>query len=146
LDELAVGGDEPSEDGTTDVGPAGDDDVPVVVGLTFSVDVGAGAIQIAARRGFHDRLPSARLTTPKGDPKARLEAPADRRGVSPRRAQAGAIRWMPAAEFPVPVAEVPLVAAYREWIRRQTARIDNPASGLGEVPRALELHDRRWHP
>jgi hypothetical protein len=40
----------------------------------------------------------------------------------------------------------PLVAAYREWIRRQTARIDNPASGLGEVPRALELHDRRWHP
>jgi hypothetical protein len=53
---------------------------------------------------------------------------------------------MPAAEFPVSVAEVPLVAAYREWIRRQTARIDNPASGLGEVPRALELHDRRWHP
>jgi hypothetical protein len=41
---------------------------PSSYGLTFSIDVGAGAIQIAARRGFYNRLDSERLTTPKGGP------------------------------------------------------------------------------
>jgi hypothetical protein len=53
FDELAVGGDEPSEDRTTDGGaPQATTMFPSSYGLTFSIDVGAGAIQIAARRGF----------------------------------------------------------------------------------------------
>src|SRR5262245_41132912 len=117
FDELAVGGDESSEDGTTDVGaPQATTMFPSSFGLTFSVDGGTDAIQVAARWGFYDRLPSERLTTPRGEPKRvwKRRQIDEVSGLIPLTP--GPIRWTPAAEFPDVMVQGVVRRQGSEWI------------------------------
>lgn len=68
-DDLAVGGDGDSQDGLTDtIAPQLVSMFPSSLGLTFTVDGSAPAIQITARWGAYDRVESPVLTGTAGEP------------------------------------------------------------------------------
>src|SRR5262249_27273134 len=70
-DELALGGSDSSQDGTTDLAPAQDKAlIPSSFGMTFCVDPEATALQVIASWGQYERQPSAYLVGDKtGSPK-----------------------------------------------------------------------------
>lgn len=68
-DDLAVGGDDDSQDGLTDtIAPQMVSIFPSSLGLTFTVDGVATAIQISAAWGAYDRLVSETLKNAEGEP------------------------------------------------------------------------------
>lgn len=69
FDELAVGGDRTSEDGTSDVSaPQSSTAFPSSLGMTFSVAGDAESIEVTARWGRYRRVPSATLKSKDGNP------------------------------------------------------------------------------
>src|SRR5262249_15942769 len=71
-DELALGGSDSSQDGTTDLAPAQDKAlIPSSFGMTFCVDPEATALQVSASWGQYERQPSAYLVSEKtGNPRS----------------------------------------------------------------------------
>lgn len=117
FDDLAVAGDESPEDGTADLGaPQATTMSPSSFGMTFSVDGGASALEIEARWGVYDRVPSATLTTAKGEPRRVWKRRQIAATSPPLRLAAGRLTWTPTPEF----ADVTVQGLVRrhgeEWI------------------------------
>jgi hypothetical protein len=138
FDELAVGGENSAEEGTTDVGaPQTPAMFPSSFGMTFGVADTATALRITARWGFYDRLPSGVPGSGEGGNPKRVWRRRPIEGVSPPRVLAeGPLTWTVTDAFPGVTVQGLVRRQGDEWI--VTLFLVNGQ----EEPK--QLRDRAW--
>ncbi|MGH7331552.1 MAG: DISARM system helicase DrmA, partial [Candidatus Rokuibacteriota bacterium] len=160
FDELAVGGDASSEEGTTDVGaPQTTTMFPSSFGMTFSVDSGVEALMVTARWGSYDRVASRALKTPAGEPRRVWQRRQIEETSAPVPLQPGPFKWTVTPEFPDVTVQGLVRQQEHQWIvtiflvngqeepkqLRDRAWLFQPKLAVAE-PRGTAAFRRRIHP